>query len=117
MSKQQSMTAASNDLLPSEQEASDFVSRIGLDRAYRLLEKLTRRFDRRYARACAESFAPINREWVRSTPFELELSHRLKIGIALNDDYFTPHAAHQRIIARRLAQKEARKLKASKGKS
>ncbi|ELP5729231.1 hypothetical protein QTV44_002497 [Vibrio vulnificus] len=107
---------SSIDLLPSEQDASDFVHRIGLERAYSLLAKLAQRFDRRYACACQQSFTPINREWVRSTPFELSLSYRLQIGIRLNDNYFTPYAAHQRIIARRLAQKEARKLKASMGK-
>ncbi len=97
------------EMLPIEKEASEFVNRIGLDRAYRLLDKLTRRFDRRYARVCKASFAPINREWVRSTRFELDLTYRLKLGIQINDDYFTPHAAQKRIIARRLAQKEARK--------
>ncbi|MDK9793768.1 hypothetical protein [Vibrio sp. D431a] len=101
----------STELYPSEKEASDFVARIGLERAYRLLDKLSRRFDRRYKRACEQCFAPINREWVRSTPFELDLNHRLKLGIQINDDYFTPEAARKRIIARRLAQKEARKLK------
>ncbi|MGR5368484.1 hypothetical protein [Photobacterium damselae] len=105
-------TVTTDDLLPCEQEAADFVRRIGLERAYRLLNKLTQRFDRRYARACAKCFAPINRDWVRSTPLELELSHRIKIGISIVDDFFSPYAAHQRIIARRLAQKEARKLKA-----
>lgn len=110
-------TVTTNDLPPCEQEAADFVRRIGLERAYRILDKLTQRFDRRYARACAECFAPINREWIRSTPLELDLSHRIKIGISIVDDYFTPYAAHQRIIARRLAQKEARKLRAASKKS
>ena len=77
-----------SELLPTEQEASAFVSRIGLDCAYRLLDKLARRFDRRYALACKQSFAPINREWVRSTPFELDLTYRLKLGIQINDDYY-----------------------------
>lgn len=93
------------DLLPAEQAASDFVSKIGLPRAYQLINKLAKRFDRRYDRACKAAFTPINREWIRQTPFELELMHRLQIGVRINDDYFTPHAAKERILKRIAARK------------
>ncbi|UKA04745.1 hypothetical protein [Photobacterium damselae] len=101
------------DLLPSEQIASDFVQRIGLQRAYRVLDKLSQRFNRRYRKACEKCFVSIDQSWVRETPFERKLTHKLKIGITLNDDYNTPYAARQRNIARHLARKEARKQRSA----
>lgn len=88
------------DLLPSEQQAAAFVRSIGIDRAERILSAIARRFDRRYAKACTESFAPINREWVKQTELEVELTHRIKLGLMLVDDYHTPKAAHARILKR-----------------
>ncbi|EHY9845628.1 MULTISPECIES: hypothetical protein [Vibrio] len=99
------------DLLPSEQEASEFVERIGLERAYRIYKKLAVRFDRRYLKACQASFVPINREWVRSTPFELSLSHRLLIGITINDRSNDPDKAKERIRARIQARNARRKAR------
>lgn len=87
-------------LLPSEQAAKDFVSRIGIPRASVLLDKLAKRFDRRFEKAADEASVPINREWIKRTPFEVELTHTLKMGLTLLDDYNTPVAARARIEAR-----------------
>lgn len=98
------------DYLPSEQCAYDYVSMIGLERATRVLEALGRRFDRRFHAACDANMVPINPEWIYRTPFEVELMHRLKIGMALVDTYNTPSAAHQRIVKRivkRIAERNA----------
>lgn len=97
------------ELLPNEQMASDLVERIGLDRAYRLLDKITNRFDRRYKRVCDASFNPIDRGAVRVTPIELELTFILKLGIGINDTYNTPAAAAARVKAR-LEERKAKRL-------
>ena len=103
------------DLMPSEQMAADFVSKIGIERAQRILDAICRRFDRRYQKACDKNpLVPINPEWVRNTPLELDLTHRIKMGLTILDDYNTPYAAHQRIltrIAKRNADRAARKAK------
>ena len=87
-------------LLPSEHRAAEFVREIGVDRAGRILDAICRRFDRRFKKACDISPTPINREWVRQTHLEIELTHKLKMGLMLVDEYFTPVAAHARILAR-----------------
>ncbi|MEI8659392.1 hypothetical protein [Vibrio sp. Hal054] len=97
-----------HELLPSEQQAYDFVKRIGLERAQRILASICRRFDRRYDKACDSNLVPINREWIRRTELEVELTHRLKIGMTLVDDSNTPEAAHQRILERIEARKARR---------
>lgn len=99
------------ELLPSEKEASEFVENIGLERAYRILEKLSKRFDRRYIKACNAAFSPINREWVRRTELELNLSHKLRIGITINDVSNTPAKAKERILARIQARNAKRMAK------
>lgn len=108
-------TQVSLDLMPSEQMAVDFVSKIGIERAQRILDAICRRFNRRYQKACDENpLVPINPEWVRNTPLELDLTHRIKMGLTILDDYNTPYAAHQRILARiakRNADRAARKAK------
>lgn len=96
------------DLLPSEQAAFDFVSDIGLARASALLDAIGRRFDRRYSKACKSSFAPINREWIYRTALEVDLTHRLKIGLTLCDVSSTPEACRNRIMARRSQRKAER---------
>ncbi|EJL6679596.1 hypothetical protein NMS42_002271 [Vibrio cholerae] len=98
------------DLLPSEREAALFVCKIGIDRARELIDKITRRITRRYE-ACwqANNHLPINREWIRQTPLEVELMHRLKIGICIVDRSNSPWAAHQRILAR-IAERNAKRL-------
>ncbi|EOW9160953.1 hypothetical protein [Vibrio cholerae] len=98
------------DLSPSEREAALFVCKIGIDRARELIDKITRRIDRRLD-ACwkANNHLPINREWIRQTPLEVELMHRLKIGICIVDQSNSPWAAHQRILAR-IAERNAKRL-------
>ncbi|OUX87090.1 MAG: hypothetical protein CBB95_09690 [Alteromonas sp. TMED35] len=109
------MTDAS--LLPSEQAAKDFVSRIGVSRASVLLDKLTKRFDRRFEKAAIAASVPINREWVRRTPFEVDLTHTLQMGLTLLDDYNTPAAARARIEARIKARHERRAIRLSNNAS
>ncbi|ELO1828395.1 hypothetical protein QXB71_003651 [Vibrio cholerae] len=98
------------DLLPSEREAALFVCKIGIDRARKIVDKIKRRIDRRLD-ACwkANNHLPINREWIRQTPLEVELMHRLKIGICIVDQSNSPWAAHQRILAR-IAERNAKRL-------
>lgn len=107
-----------NDLLPIEQEAKDFVLRIGDQRAIRILNAICRRFDRRYNKACSANNVPINREWIYKTDLEVSLTYKIKLGLKLNDDYNTPQAAKQRIlkrIAERKARREAKALLLSGG--
>lgn len=87
-------------MLESEASACALVERIGLHRAHRLLDAIVRRIDRRYAAACLASFSPINREWVRQTPLEVDLIYKLKLGISILDDYHTPAGAKRRIAER-----------------
>lgn len=93
-------------LLPKEQEAKDFVAKIGLERASRILSAITRRFDRRFKKACEVCVTPINPEWVPSTKLEISLTYRLKMGMQLLDTYNTPAAAKARIRARIQARNE-----------
>lgn len=88
------------ELLPSEKKHVEFINKYGRERATRLLDALCRRFDRRYEKACDNAFAPINREWVYQTPFEVEMKHHIKMGLTLTDTENTPMAAHQRILER-----------------
>lgn len=97
-------------LLKEEQNASAFVLHIGIERAERILNAICKRFDRRYERACDNSMSPINREWVYRTEFEVSLTHKIKIGLTLVDQYNTPAAAKKRILERI----ENRKRKLSK---
>ena len=96
------------DLLPSEQEAKDLVVRIGQQRADRILSALTRRFDRRYNKACDASMVPINPEWIYRSELEVNLTFKLKMGLQLTDDYNTPCAAKLR-IKKRLEERQARR--------
>lgn len=99
-------------LLPNEQEAKDFVLRIGQQRAERILNAIYRRFDRRYNKACDDNNMPINAEWIYKTELEVNLSFKLKMGLQLTDDYNTPWAAKLRIQKRleeRKAKREARR--------
>lgn len=101
------------ELLPREKLASDFVEKIGLPRANRLLTMLSKRFDRRYKKMCSNSFSHVNPESVRQTSLEIQLTYDLKIGISINDTYNTPEAARNRTKARiekRNARLQARKL-------
>lgn len=95
-------------LLPSERRAADFVRKIGLERAGRVLDAVSRRFERRFNQACKDAGIPLNREWVRRTPFEIELTHTLKTGMMIVDDSHSPTAAHARILAR-IANRKAKR--------
>lgn len=103
-------------LLPNEQEAKDFVMRIGKERATRIIESIHKRFKRRYNACCDDNRVPINPEWVYQTKLERELKHRIAMGLKLTDDYNTPEAAHARILERikkRNADRAARKAAAN----
>lgn len=97
-------------LLPNEQFAAEFVTNIGIDRAQNLLSKITERFERRYKKACNNSFSPVERGAIRVTEFEVELTHRIRIGLMLCDDSNNPEAARQRILERRLQRRLTRGL-------
>lgn len=96
-------------LLKEEQNASDFVLSIGIKRAERVLNAICKRFDRRYERACDNGFGSINREWVYRTELEVNLTHKIKMGLNLVDQYNTPAAAKKRILERIEARKEKRR--------
>ena len=95
-------TTMHEHLLPSEQHAKDFVAKYTAERCTRLLDALCRRFDRRFELAASNAGVPINREWVRVTPFERELTFRLKMGLTLNNTD-TPFKAKIRILKRMVA--------------
>lgn len=93
-------------LYPSEQAALDFVTRIGIIRANRILSLIAKRIERR---ATKGRFFTL--DFVRREPWEVDLMHQLKIGLMLSDTD-SPYAAHQRILARiaqRNAQAQAKK--------
>ena len=94
-------------LLPYEQRAKDFVLRIGIERATRLLELASGRIDRRVRKANEQSFGQFF-DWgcIKKAPWEVNLIFELKMGLGLtNTD--TPAKAHQRTIAQRKAQRLA----------
>lgn len=105
------------DLLPGEKDAFQFVVSIGLSRAYRLIDKIAARFERRYKRACEEASVPINREWIYSTELEKDLMHKLKMGVTLVDISSSPYAARRRLELRIEARNAARKLRLSRQQS
>lgn len=79
-------------LLPSEAEAVRFVERIGHQRADRILDAICRRITRR-------GRGMLNTDYLRKTKLELELTHRIKMGLSLTSNN-TPSMAHRRIIER-----------------
>lgn len=90
------------DLLPSEREMAKQVQALGLDRAYRVLERISQRLRKRakkwndervYTDFAFDSYY-VAKDW------ELDLLNRLKMGIRILDDSNTPAAARQRILAR-----------------
>lgn len=98
-------------LLKNEQEASEFVSKIGNARAAKILTALCNRSDRR-AKAlpdCVGFHAHCYKVWL---PWEEELVYKLKLGLQINDTENTPEAARQRNLARR--KKRAEKIALSK---
>jgi len=98
-------------LLPNEQESVNFVVRIGQKRAERILNAITRRFDRRYNKALNCAMVPLNPEWIIKTPLEVKLTYWIKIGLTLTDDDNTPAAAKQRIRKRIDARNALRKAR------
>lgn len=97
-------------LLPNEKSAAEFVTNIGINRAKNLLGKITDRFERRYKKACNQSFSPVDRGSIRVTPFESDLTHRIRIGLMICDGSNSPDAARQRILERRQQRRLARGL-------
>lgn len=95
------------NLLPFEKQAYDFVVAMGQERASNLLDALTRRFDRRCQRLWSKG-ATITVGNIYRTPQEVELTHRLKIGLMLIDDDSSAKA-HQRILDR-IAKRNAKRL-------
>lgn len=100
-------------LLPEEQQAKAFVARIGDTRAQRILTSICKRIDRRIEKGNRHTFSNLfDRYSVRRTALEVSLMHKIKLGISLNDTYFTPVAARQRIIARIAKRNALRQSKA-----
>ena len=87
-------------LLPSEQVAADFVAAIGVGRAGRVLDSISRRVDRRCYKMNETAIFPIARECVPRTSLEVELMRRLKLGLVLVDDRLSALGARKRILAR-----------------
>ncbi|MBT0587935.1 hypothetical protein [Alteromonas oceanisediminis] len=94
-------------LLESEQQAYDLVSRIGINRAERVLTQLTNRIQRRIYRANQEVIgAFFDDGCIRKSPWEIELNYQLKLGLTLmNTD--GPSQAKARIF-RRIEERKAR---------
>ncbi len=89
------------DLLPNEQYASDYVAKIGIERAKRVLSMLSRRFDNRCRRAQGGChYVTIFPESIHQTSLERELTQRLKLGLTINDTSNTAAAARMRNLAR-----------------
>ncbi|MCY9864971.1 hypothetical protein OTK49_20865 [Vibrio coralliirubri] len=98
----------STSLLPNEIIAAEFVTKIGITRAHALLNKIAERFDRRYKKACANSFSTVDRGSIRVTAIESELMHRVRIGLMICDNSDSPEAARQRNLERRRLRAEQR---------
>lgn len=88
-------------LLRSEQEAKDFVDRIGTKRATRLLCAITARIKRRIDIGNRGAVGFRYDEYsIRVTELERTLMYQLKMGLTLLDTYNTPVAAKKRILER-----------------
>lgn len=95
-------------LLESEVAAKSFVAAIGVDRATKLLELVCNRITRRAVKGSTPG-QPLTTDYVRIAPWECELKFKLQMGLSLLDDYNTPSAAKQRILAR-IAERKAKSL-------
>lgn len=92
------------DLLPNELKAKMFVELIGVDRAQRLLTAVTNRIERRVGKAnkgMNPIFTALN---IRKSPWEIDIVHKLKIGLILNCSD-SPAAARKRNLERRALRK------------
>lgn len=99
-------------LLKNEQQAKDFVESIGQTRTRRLLDLITNRIARRIVKAnegC--SGLVITESSVRRADWEVELIHKLKMGMMLTDTYNTQSAAKARNI-KRIAERRAKRAQA-----
>jgi hypothetical protein len=99
-------------LLKNEQQAKDFVESIGQTRTRRLLDLITNRIARRIVKAnegC--SGLVITESSVRRADWEVELIHKLKMGMMLTDTYNTQSAAKARNI-KRIADRRAKRAQA-----
>lgn len=98
-------------LLESEREGVLLVNRIGVDRANELIEKIGNHVKKRALKFNSErvyfdfAFTEIGVAHNR----ELEVMHKLKIGVGLVCDYFTPYASKQRIL-KRIEKRNAERL-------
>jgi hypothetical protein len=95
-------------LLPNEQRAKDFVSRIGIERAERLLTMVCNRVERRIRMANSQVIGQFfDDSCIKKYEWEVTLTYELKMGLQLlNTD--TPAKARERIVARRKARKALR---------
>lgn len=99
-------------LLKNEQEALDFVESIGQSRAHKLLTLITNRISRRIKKAnegCCGLV--ITESSVRTANWEVELIHKLKMGLCLADDSNTMSAAKARNV-KRIAERRAKRAQA-----
>jgi len=96
------------ELLESEVKAKSFVLKVSRERALSVLDKVCSRIQRRIERANKDMIVKyIDDSCVRKADWEVELIYQLKLGLMLTDNN-SAQAARERIIARRLKQKELR---------
>lgn len=102
-------------LLRDEEEAKTFVAKIGIERAESILNAICSRIKRRIdvGNRGAVGFR-YDESSIRRTDIEINLMHKLKMGLSLLDTSNKPCAAHQRILQRIAARKQAVVMKKNK---
>ena len=94
-----------------EQEAKDFVLKLGQGRADRLSSAISRRIERRVFKANQD--APgmfFDGGSIRKADWEVSLIYKLKIGLMLTQAMDTPGDRRNRMFARRKASRERARL-------
>lgn len=99
-------------LLPNERDAALFVDSIGIERATSILNKIYRRFDRRYKRACDNSFVMISVGSIYQTKLEKDLAYKIKLGLMLAPKE-SSSSIKERILNRRAFRMANRNVKES----
>lgn len=101
------------ELLASEKNALDLVTRISTTRATRLLELLGSRFTRRYNKHYERGgLSSLNLDsFYFSSDWEKELFYNLKLGLSLSKPANPAKEAHARILERIKQRNAKRKLR------
>ena len=103
-------------LLPNEQQAKDFVLKIGEARAERLLNLVGNRITRRADKGNAECPTMyFNEGTVRKAQWEVDLMFNTKMGLTLTNNQDNPIAAKARIAARIAARNAKRQERNTQG--